>query len=109
MPDEKMNEFPEITPFFELAEEKRIIPSTPLHEMSKQERIDRQIALVDQYHPHIAKGIKMMWGYKECVDYLDKLVLSGGDGAGKVRVGFRLEIMSALIDLSTLHEVTKLH
>lgn len=109
MPDEDSNAFPEITPHLEEVEEqsKPQVHETPLHELSKQQRIDRQIAIVDQFHPHIAKGLRLMWGYKECVEYMEKLVLSGGDGAGKSRVGFRVEVLSGLMDLTSLHEITK--
>lgn len=107
MPDEELNAFPELTPHIEEEEVKPVAQETPLHELSKQQRIDRQIAIIEQYHPHIAKGLKLMWGYKECVEYMEKLVLSGGDGAGKSRVGFRVEVLSALMDLTSLHEITK--
>lgn len=109
MPDEEeLNDFPEITPYIEPEEETpEPVRTTPLHELSKQQRIDRQIALIEQYHAHIAKGLKLMWGYKECVEYMEKLVLSGGDGVGKSRIGFRVEVLSALMDLTSLHEITK--
>lgn len=108
MPDEELNAFPELTPHLEEEEEaKPLIHKTPLHELSKQQRIDRQIAIIEQFHPHIAKGLTLMWGYKECVEYMEKLVLSGGDGAGRSRVGFRVEVLSALMDLTSLHEITK--
>lgn len=107
MPDEELNDFPEITPYIE-PEEKTPGPvhATPLHELTRQGRIDRQIALIEQHHAHIAKGLRLMWGYKECVEYMDRLVISGGDGAGKTRVGFHVEVLSALLDLISLHEIT---
>ncbi len=107
MPDEDSNAFPEIIHTEVEEEAKPVIRETPLHELPKQERIDRQIAIIEQYHPHIAKGLKLMWGYKECIEYMEKLVISGGDGAGKSRVGFRVEVLSALMDLTSLHEITK--
>lgn len=108
MPDEdEINDFPEITPYIKPEEETPgPVHATPLHELSKQQRIDRQIALIDQYHAHIAKGLRLMWGYKECMEYMDKLVISGGDGVGKTRVGFHVEVLSALLDLISLHEIT---
>ena len=107
MPDEELNTFPKLTPHIEEEEATPVIRETPLHELSKQQRIDRQIAQIEQFHPHIAKGLKLMWGYTECVEYMQKLVLSGGDGAGRSRVGFRIEVLGALIDLVSLHEITK--
>lgn len=108
MPDEELTDFPELTPLVETEEEApQPVRETPLHELSKQQRIDRLIARIDQYHPHIAKGLRLMWGYKECVEYMEKLVVSGGDGVGKNRIGFRVEVLSALMDLISLHEITK--
>lgn len=107
MPDKDPNAFPEINLHMEQEEAKPVAHEIPLHELSKQQRIDRQIAIIEQFHPHIAKGLKLMWNYRECVEYMEKLVLSGGDGAGKSRVGFRVEVLSALMDLTSLHEITK--
>lgn len=109
MPDEEeTNDFPEITPYIEPEEKMpRPVHPTPLHQLSKQQRIDRQIALIDQYHAHIAKGLRLIWGNKECEEYMDKLVISGGDGVGHSRVGFRVEVLSALLDLISLHEITR--
>lgn len=107
MPDKDPNAFPEINLHMEEEEVKPVAQEVPLHELSKQQRIDRQIAVIEQFHPHIAKGLKLMWNYRECVEYMEKLVLSGGDGAGKSRVGFRVEVLSALMDLTSLHEITK--
>lgn len=107
MPDEELNDFPEITPYIEPeAITPHSVHETPLHQLSRQGRIDRQIALIDQHHAHIAKGLRLIWGHKECVEYMNKLVISGGDGAGKTRIGFRDEVLSALMDLNSLHEIT---
>ena len=107
MPDEELNDFPEITPYIESeAKAPQPVHETPLHQLSRQGRIDRQIALIDQHHAHIAKGLSLIWGSKECVEYMNKLVLNGGDGAGKTRIGFRDEVVSALMDLSSVHEIT---
>ncbi len=76
-----------------------------LHEMPRQARIDREMAIIRQYHERIAKAIDTFWGHSDCVEYLQKLILSGGDGAEKARVGFRPPVLAALINLSELHVV----
>ena len=105
MPDDKMDPFPELIHHFEVEPLAPVVRLTPLHELSRQARIDHQIALIGEHHERIAKSIKMFWGHKDCVEFLEKLVLSGGDGAGKTRIGFKLEVVEALINLATLHEV----
>lgn len=77
-----------------------------LHELPRQARIDREMAIVSTHHERIAKAIDTFWGHRDCVEYLQKLILSGGDGAGKARIGFKPVVLAALINLSELHEVT---
>ena len=38
-------------------------------------------------------------------DSIHELILSGGDGVGKARIGFKREVLSALINLTTLHDL----
>jgi len=105
MLNKKINPFPKLIHHFEVAPLAPVVHPTPLHELSRQARIDHQIALIGEHHERIAKAIKIFWGHKDCVEFLEKLILSGGDGAGKTRVGFKLEVVGALINLTTLHEV----
>ncbi len=76
-----------------------------LHEIPKQARIDREMAVITLHHERIAKAISTFWGHRDCTEYLQKLILSGGDGAGKSRVGFKPAVLAALINLSELNEV----
>jgi hypothetical protein len=76
-----------------------------LHEIPKQARIDREMAVVTLHHERIAKAIGTFWGHRDCTEYLQKLILSGGDGAGKARIGFKPAVLAALINLSELHDV----
>ncbi len=94
--------FPELT----LKEEDVKTRPIPLHEIPRQARIDREMAIINYYHARIGKAIDIFWGHQDCVEYLQKLVMSGGDGLGNARVGFRSEVLSALINLTNLHEVT---
>ena len=77
-----------------------------LHEIPRQARIDTQMAVIKLHHERIAKAIDVFWGHRDCVEYLQKLIMSGGDGVGKARVGFKSDVLTALINLTELHEIT---
>lgn len=77
----------------------------PLHERPRQARIDHELAIISAHHERISKAILMFWGHRDCVEYIEKLILNGGDGFGNARVGFKREVISALINLIELHEV----
>ncbi len=74
-----------------------------LEELPTQARIDHEMAIIAGHHPRIAKAINVFWGHKGCTEYIEELILNGGDGAGNSRVGFKREVLSALINLSSLH------
>ena len=78
----------------------------PLHEIPLQARIDREMAVINQHHARIGAAITTFWGHQDCDEYLQKLIMSGGDGLGKARIGFKREVLAALMNLSNLHEVT---
>ncbi|MCF8167720.1 MAG: hypothetical protein K9K38_08570 [Rhodoferax sp.] len=78
----------------------------PLHERPIQARIDSEMAVIAKHHMRIAQAIEKFWGHRDCVEYLEKLILSGGDGVGRARVGFKNEVVTALINLIALHQVT---
>jgi hypothetical protein len=75
----------------------------PLHERPLQARVDVEMALVAQHHVRIALAIETFWGHRDCVDYLQGLVLSGYKEAEK-RMGFKPEVVSALMTLVELHK-----
>jgi hypothetical protein len=77
-----------------------------LHEMPRQYRVDKEMEVINQYHPRIAKAIQTFWGHQDCVEYLQTLVLKGYDSSGNSRVGFKPEVMSALINLASLHTIS---
>ena len=79
----------------------------PLHELPRQVGIDNAMAIVAKHHERVAKAIQAFWGTSDCVKYIEDLVLSGGDGFGKARVGFKPEVVSALLSLVSLHEAKK--
>ena len=102
MPIDKNTGFPAIN----YKEEDVKTRPIPLHEIPMQARIDREMAIINQHHARIGKAIDTFWGHQDCVEYLQKLIMSGGDGFGKARVGFKQDVLAALINLSNLHEVT---
>lgn len=74
-----------------------------LDELPRQHQIDREMAVIRTYHDRIGRAIDVFWGHKDCVAYLETLILNGGDGFGNARVGFRKEVLSALLNLVRLH------
>lgn len=91
--------------FPDLSYEEEHLATRPmgLHEIPRQARIDREMAVITQHHARIAKAIETFWGHRDCEEYLQKLILSGGDGVGKTRVGFKSVVLAALINLLNLH------
>lgn len=79
------------------------------HELSSQDLTPpqrREIALqiVELHHHRIAKSIRTLWGYKECSDYISKLIMDGGDRQGHKRLGFNQDAAQAMMVLSDLHD-----
>ena len=92
-------------PSIDWDEDDRATRPMPLHELPRQVGIDHALEVVEKHHERIAKAIHLFWGTRDCVEYIQKLVMSGGDGFGKARVGFKPEVVSALLSLITLHRV----
>lgn len=80
----------------------------PLHELPRQFQIDHQMAVIRNHHARIASAIDMFWGHKDCVEYLRQLILSGGDGVGRTRVGFKHEVLAAFMHLIRLHDTPEI-
>ena len=79
----------------------------PLHELPRQVGIDHAMDIIASHHARIANAIKLFWGTRDCVEYIQKLVLNGGDGFGNARVGFKPEVVSAMLSLISLHQVDR--
>ena len=79
----------------------------PLHELPRQVGIDNAMAVIQKHHERIARSIEMFWGTRDCVEYIQKLVMSGGDGLGRARIGFKPEVVSALLSLASMHQVER--
>ncbi len=78
-----------------------------LDEFPRQIQIEREMAVIRTYHDRICRAIEVFWGHKDCVEYLQTLILNGGDGFGNARIGFRKEVLSALLNLVRLHQIEK--
>ena len=83
-----------------------VLPTAPmaLEEMTPEQRKQMALEIVDLHHPRIANTIRTLWGYKECGVYINKLIMSGGDGMGHARVGFHQDAVEAMLVLSDLHD-----
>lgn len=107
VPDSKDSRFHE-TGFPSLQWEEEDLPTRPMpfHERPLQARIDHEMAIIAEHHIRIALAIEKFWGHRDCVEYLQTLVLSGGySDTTRNRVGFKPEVLSALINLASLHRV----
>ncbi len=78
----------------------------PLSERPVQVRIDHEMAILANHHIRIALAIERFWGHRDCVEYIRTLILNGGYSDGSTnRVGFKPEVVSALINLAALHRL----
>ena len=94
-------------PPIDFVEEELATRPMPLHELPRQVGIDSAMAVVAKHHARLANAIQMFWGTRDCMEYIQKLVMSGGDGFGNARVGFKAEVVAALLSLTTLHQVDR--
>lgn len=69
-----------------------------------EQRKDDALLTVELHHHRIANTIRTLWGYKECSDYISKLILSGGDGMGHARMGFNQDAANAMMLLAEIHD-----
>ncbi len=95
---------PDGFPVLKWEQEEMATRPMPLHELPHQAGVDRALDVIAARHERIANGIKAFWGTSDCVDYMEKLIMSGGDGLGHTRVGFKPEVVTALMSLISLHQ-----
>ena len=57
--------------------------------------------LVNEQFPHIGRKLELLWGHKECADFLHSLFHDTRDGQ---RQGFPKPVASALFKLLVLHD-----
>ena len=68
-----------------------------------QARVDMQLAIVAEHYVRVALGIENFWGQRDCVPYIEALVLNGYKD-GQLRQGFKPEVVTALMNLVDLHK-----
>ena len=76
----------------------------PLNEIPRQARIDLQMEIIARHHERIVNSIRMFWGTRDCTEFIRTLIASGSDRDGKAKVGFKREVVGALLALIDLHE-----
>ena len=81
-----------------------LAPAPDLHQKTLEQRKNEALDLVELHHSRIANTIRTLWGYKECSAYINKLIMSGGDGMGHTRVGFNQEAVQAMMELTDVHD-----
>lgn len=75
-----------------------------LEEKTLAQRAEDALGIIELHHARIAKTIRVMWGYKECSAYIDKLLMTGYDDTGNARLGFHQEAVNAMMTLGELHD-----
>ena len=79
-------------------------PALSRENRTVEQRKDDALLTVELHHHRIANTIRGLWGYKECSDYISKLILAGGDGMGQARMGFNQDAADAMMQLAELHD-----
>lgn len=75
-----------------------------LDEKTPAQQAEDALNTIELHHARIAKTIRMMWGYKECSQYIAKLLMTGYDDTGHARMGFHQEAVNVMMTLGDLHD-----
>lgn len=110
--DSKFSALPALDPAFQNTEPMGLHVETPhapdvsvsREAQTLEQRREEALATVELHHHRIANTIRTLWGYKECSDYISKLILSGGDGMGHARMGFNQDAANAMMLLAEIHD-----
>ena len=110
--DSKFSALPTLDPAFQSTTPMGLeddIPTLQDQSLSREARTLEQrkedaLSTVELHHHRIANTIRTLWGYKECSDYISKLILAGGDGMGHARMGFNQDAANAMMLLSEIHD-----
>ncbi|MES2584884.1 MAG: hypothetical protein V4627_19320 [Pseudomonadota bacterium] len=110
--DSKFSALPTLDPSFQSTAPMGLqdgIPTQQDQSLSREARTLEQrkedaLSTVELHHHRIANTIRTLWGYKECSDYISKLILSGGDGMGQSRMGFNQDAANAMMLLAEIHD-----
>jgi hypothetical protein len=104
--DSKFSGLPAIDPSFQNTTPMGLQETQALsrEERTLEQRKDDALLTVELHHHRIANTIRTLWGYKECSDYISKLILAGGDGMGHARMGFNQDAANAMMLLAEIHD-----
>ncbi|OGB31089.1 MAG: hypothetical protein A3F78_00695 [Burkholderiales bacterium RIFCSPLOWO2_12_FULL_61_40] len=82
------------------------VPTQPmaLEDIPLERQVNNALEVVEMHHQRIANTIRSLWGDKGCSVYINKLIMSGGDGMGQARVGFNQKAVDAMMTLVDLHD-----
>ena len=95
----------QLAPLFQPAVPVAMAPQAVASSESTPERKKREaMELLARDHKRIHDVIDMMWGQRECSAYIQKLLMSGGDGMGNSRIGFKVDAVAAMLVLSDLND-----
>jgi hypothetical protein len=83
-------------------------PATP-DPQTLEQRFQTSMQIIARDYPRIHGAIASSWGHRECSRYIQNLILSGGDGMGNNRVGFKVGTVAALMLLDELHDTQFRH
>lgn len=73
-------------------------------ELTPGQRRELALQVVELHHSRIAKSIRALWGYKECSEYISKMIMDGGYREGHQRMGFNQDAAQAMMILSDVHD-----
>jgi hypothetical protein len=96
--------FLQTVPLPMITEEAEPIRASDMLDLPPDICLEAALEIVAARHPRIATTIRAMWGYKECSDFIAKLILNGGDGMGHARIGFNQDAVDAMLVLGNLHD-----
>ena len=76
----------------------------PLPETALERRYTAAMTVIERDYKRIHDVLKSFWGHRDFGDYIRQLIMSGGDGMGQNRIGFKRETVAAMMVLNELHE-----
>ena len=79
--------------------------ATPSAQDQAQTTKQMALATIARDQPKIHTLITSLWGNQECSAYIQGLVMSCDDGAGPRPPRFKIDSLTALLDLDRLHDI----
>jgi hypothetical protein len=78
--------------------------SIPLREQQAQRKQQNAMQIIERDQPQIHAMIHSMWGRQACSDYIQSLIMNGGDGMNPDACRLKVETVAALLALDGLHD-----